>query len=380
MSIKQRRQLSAALSVATATTVLMAGCTSTGPSILGEKVDYRTAGAKTVSLDVPPDLSKLPGQSRYGQVTPAIVSANNVNRPTSEAVQTGPVVAPGQLGPVKLERQGQMRWLSVNVPPEQVWEAVRAFWVDAGFELALDQPEAGLMETNWAENRAKLPQDLIRRTVGNLVDGLYDTGERDQFKTRIERTAKGCEIYVSHHGVVEEYTSAQKDQTRWQRRADDPSLEAEMLGRLMVRLGASKESAEQAKSVVVAQTTGTNASSQVRLLDGNTALSVDDDFDTVWRRVGLALDRAGYTIENRDRAKGIYEIRLPGDSADKPKKPGFWSRLFSSDEAGGVETKYRLTVKSVGSQTSIKIVDQNGTALSNTTAQRIAKDLHNELI
>ena len=380
MSIKQRRQVFAVLSVVTATSALMAGCSSTPstPSILGEKVDYRTAGAKVVNLDVPPDLSKLPGQSRYGQVSPAIVSANSMNAPTAATVQADTAVAPGQFGAVKLERQGQTRWLSVSVPPEQIWDQVRGFWTDAGFELVVDQPAAGLMETNWAENRAKLPQDLIRRTLGTIADGLYDTGERDQYKTRIERTAKGCEIYVTHRGVTEEYANSHKDQTRWEPRVD-AALEAEILSRLMLRLGATQEAASQAKSDVKPAIAGSVQGAAVRMTDNQSALSVDDDFDTVWRRVGLALDRAGYTIEARDRAKGVYEVRLPGESADKPK-PGFWARLFHSSESADTVIKHQILVQGSGNQTAIKVTDQNGQAQTTPVAQRIAKDLLNELI
>lgn len=378
MSIKQRRQFPALLSVVVATSTLMAGCSSTSNSILGDKVDYRTAGAKVVNLDVPPDLSKLPGQSRYGQVSPAIVSANSLNTPTATSTQASTSVAPGQFGSVKLERQGQTRWLSLNVPPEQVWDQVRTFWKDAGFELVVDQPETGLLETNWAENRAKLPQDIVRRTFGTIMDGLYDTGERDQFKTRIERTAKGCEIYVTHRGVSEEYANAQKDQTRWQSRLD-AELEAEMLSRLMVRLGASKDAAQAAKTdVTQAQPKGTGANTLARLSDNQSGLSVDDDFETVWRRIGLALDRAGYTIEARDRINGQYDVRLPGDNGDKPKQ-GFWAGLFGGKDGGQAVVKHKVLVQAAGNKTNIQITDQNGGVQTTAIAQRIAKDLLNEL-
>lgn len=378
MSIKQRRQFPALLSVVVATSTLMAGCSSTSNSILGDKVDYRTAGAKVVNLDVPPDLSKLPGQSRYGQVSPAIVSANSLNTPTASNTQASTSVAPGQFGPVKLERQGQTRWLSLNVPPEQVWDQVRTFWKDAGFELVVDQPATGLLETNWAENRAKLPQDIVRRTFGSIMDGLYDTGERDQFKTRIERTAKGCEIYVTHRGVSEEYANAQKDQTRWQARLD-AELEAEMLSRLMVRLGASKDAAQAAKTEVTQpQPKGTGANTVARLSDNQSGLSVDDDFETVWRRIGLALDRAGYTIEARDRINGQYDVRLPGDNGDKPKQ-GFWAGLFGAKDGGQAVLKHKVLVQAAGNKTNVQITDQNGNVQTTAIAQRIAKDLHNEL-
>lgn len=378
MSIKQRRQFPALLSVVVATSTLMAGCSSTSNSVLGDKVDYRTAGAKVVNLDVPPDLSKLPGQSRYGQVSPAIVSANSLNTPTATSTQASTSVAPGQFGSVKLERQGQARWLSLNVPPEQVWDQVRTFWKDAGFELVVDQPETGLLETNWAENRAKLPQDIVRRTFGSIMDGLYDTGERDQFKTRIERTAKGCEIYVTHRGVSEEYANAQKDQTRWQARLD-AELEAEMLSRLMVRLGASKDAAQAAKTdVTQAQPKGTGANTLARLSDNQSGLSVDDDFETVWRRIGLALDRAGYTIEARDRINGQYDVRLPGDNGDKPKQ-GFWAGLFGAKDGGQAVLKHKVLVQAAGNKTNIQVTDQNGNVQTTAIAQRIAKDLLNEL-
>lgn len=374
MSIKQRRPLTAVLSVATATSALMAGCSSTGPSILGEKVDYRTEGSKVVSLDVPPDLSKLPGQSRYGQLSPAIVSANSMNIPNVQ--QATESVAPGQIGDVKLQRDGQTRWLSLNVPPEQVWDQVRSFWTDAGFELVEDQPAAGLMETNWLENRAKLPQDIIRKTVGTILDGLYDTGERDQFKTRIERTAKGCEIYITHRGLIEEYTNSRKEETRWVPRSD-PALESEMLARLMVRLGASKEAAEQAKQTS-ARPTPAAGYTPVRMADNQSTLTVDDDFETVWRRVGLALDRKAYTIESRDRIKGVYEVRLPGAGKEAPKS-GFWARLFGKKADTTPIKPQRILVRASGTQTTINVVDDRDQTQDDAAAKRIAKDLFSEL-
>lgn len=374
MSIKQRRPLTAVLSVAAATSALMAGCTSTGSSILGDKVDYRTAGSKVVSLDVPPDLSKLPGQSRYGQLSPAIVSANSMNIPNVQ--QATESVAPGQIGEVKLQRDGQTRWLSLSVPPEQVWDQVRSFWTDAGFELVEDQPAAGLMETNWLENRAKLPQDIIRKTVGTILDGLYDTGERDQFKTRIERTAKGCEIYITHRGLIEEYTDSRKEETRWVPRSD-PALESEMLARLMVRLGASKEAAEQAKQAS-AKPTPAAGYTPVRMADNQSSLTVDDDFETVWRRVGLALDRKAYTIESRDRIKGVYEVRLPGAGKEAPK-PGLWARLFGKKADTTPIKPQRILVRASGTQTTINVVDDRDQTQDDAAAKRIAKDLFSEL-
>ncbi|MFN4266030.1 MAG: outer membrane protein assembly factor BamC [Aquabacterium sp.] len=376
MSIQQRRPTLALLSVAAACSLLASGCSSTNP-ILGEKVDYRKTGTQTVNLDVPPDLSKLPGQSRYGQMSPAIVSANSVNAPTAAAASTS-TVAPGQFGTVKLERQGQTRWLSVNQAPEQVWETVRQFWLDSGFELTVDQPEAGLLETNWAENRAKLPQDFIRKTVGTIMDGLYDTGERDQFKIRVERTSKGSEIYVTHRGVVEEYANSQKTETRWQPRTD-VALESEMLARLMVKLGAGKDAADQVRAQTTATAPVATGSQLAKLTDSGVALLVNDDAETVWRRVGLALDRSGYTIETRERVKGTFDVKLPGENADA-NKPGFWSRVFGGKQSDTPAVKHRVVVKaSTNRQSLVEITDRDGAVQNTATAKRIAKDLLTEL-
>lgn len=376
MSIQQRRPTLALLSVAAACSLLASGCSSTNP-ILGEKVDYRKTGTQTVNLDVPPDLSKLPGQSRYGQMSPAIVSANSVNAPTAAAASTS-TVAPGQFGTVKLERQGQTRWLSVNQAPEQVWEPVRQFWLDSGFELTVDQPEAGLLETNWAENRAKLPQDFIRKTVGTIMDGLYDTGERDQFKIRVERTSKGSEIYVTHRGVVEEYANSQKTETRWQPRTD-VALESEMLARLMVKLGAGKDAADQVRAQTTATAPVATGSQLAKLTDSGVALLVNDDAETVWRRVGLALDRSGYTIEMRERVKGTFDVKLPGENADA-NKPGFWSRVFGGKQSDTPAVKHRVVVKaSTNRQSLVEITDRDGAVQNTATAKRIAKDLLTEL-
>ena len=95
------------------------------------------------------------------------------------------------------------------------------------------------METDWAENRAMIPSGPIRNLLGKIIDSAYSTGERDKFRTRLERgSAPGTtEIYISHRGMVEVYTSKDESSTVWQPRPPDPELEAEFLGRLMLRFG-----------------------------------------------------------------------------------------------------------------------------------------------
>jgi outer membrane protein assembly factor BamC len=374
MSITKRHPTTLALGAALVSAVATTGCSSVGDFLSGDKVDYRSSGAQTVKLDVPPDLSQLPGQTRYGQVTASTVSASSLMRADKADAN---VVLP-QSTTVKLERQGQTRWLSVNLPPEAVAEQVRSFWLDMGFELTTDKADLGLFETNFNENRAKVPQDGVRKALGKVFEALYDTGERDQYRTRIERTAGGCEVYITHRGLSEEFEDAKKERTTWKVRPSDPGLEAEMLSRLMVKLGAPKDAATAAKAVAAAPVAANTA--LARLDASGVNLSVDADFDTAWRRVGLALDRSGFTVENRDRKNGNYEVRL-SDSDVEANKPGFFKRLFSSS-AASYDGLSRYNVKVVGqsrSNTLVSVTDDKGNTSKSDTAKRIAKQLLDEL-
>src|SRR5690606_5562836 len=130
------------------------------------------------------------------------------------------------------------RWLVVGQAPEALWPRIKDFWQENGFLIDVDSPQTGIMETDWAENRAKIPQDFLRKTIGQIFDSLYSTGERDKFRTRLERRADGVtEIYISHRGAEEELTGSDKETTVWTPRPADPGLEAEFLSRMMTYLG-----------------------------------------------------------------------------------------------------------------------------------------------
>jgi outer membrane protein assembly factor BamC len=251
---------------------------------------------------------------------------------------------------------------------------VRDFWQENGFLLTMDQANLGIMETDWAENRAKLPQDFIRSTLGKVLDSLYSTGERDKFRTRLERNASGgTEIFISHRGMTEVYSSSQKDTTVWQTRPTDPELEAEFLSRLMVKLGMTPE---QSKSLVA--TGASQPTSRIATVNGQSVVQIDEGFDRAWRRVGLSLDRTGFTVEDRDRSKGVYFVRYVEPTADK-SEPGFWGSLFSSAKAEGAPLKYRISVVSQGESTTVSVLNAIGAPETSVNAQRIIKVIAEDL-
>ena len=355
--------------------VAMAGCSSIESFVSGDKIDYRTQGSRTPGLEVPPDLTQLARDSRYTPAGGAVSAAAIQASAPATAVQASTTVAPAQVGEVRIERQGNQRWLVTSLTPEQLWPRLQAFWKDNGFTLVLDQPSTGLMETEWNENRARLPQDAIRRTVGRVFDSFYSTGERDKFRTRVERGATGSEIFISHRGVEEVYTSAQKESTVWQPRPADPELEAAFLARLMQRLGASEEAAKAAVA------SAPQPPARARIVAGQPAatLQVDDSFDRAWRRVGLALDRGGFTVEDRDRAQGLYFVRYVDPKDASKGEPGFFARLFGKEEAAVALQRYRIQVKGEGDRSSVTVLTGQGAPEAGPTGQRIVGLLLEEL-
>jgi outer membrane protein assembly factor BamC len=354
-----------------AATLLMGGCSSIDGLFGGSKVDYRTQAAKTAPLEVPPDLTQLAREGRF-RATADTVSASGMQS-RAAAVATTTQVAPNAVGDIRLERQGNQRWLSVPLPPEQVWPVVKAFWAERGFALEVENAQTGVLETAWTENRTKIPEDFIRRTIGRVFDALYSTGERDRYRTRLERTASGTEVYISHRAMEEVYTSAQKDNTTWRAKPADPQAEAEILSALMVRLGTKEDVARVA---MVKATTSTAPSRPAAAAVGAaapvgaTSLVVEDDFDRAWRRVGLALDRSGFSVEDRDRAAGLFFVRYVDPALAGKEEPGFLSRWFGKAEPAPVQ-RLRVQLKAEGGKTTVTVQNSQGAPETGAAARRI---------
>ena len=361
----------------------LAGCSSIENLMSGDKIDYRTSGNKTNGLEVPPDLTQLARDTRYGQQGGS-VSASTFQAPLpAGSVPVVQTVAPQAVGDIRIERAGNQRWLVTPLTPEQLWPQLQSFWADRGFKLTVNQADAGVMETEWAENRAKLPQDIIRATVGKVFDSLYSTGERDKFRTRVERSATGTEVYITHRGMVEVYSDQLKQQTVWQPREADPQLEAELLSRLMVKLGAKEEVAKVAAAAAATATTPANTAARARTIANAPAasLQVDDSFERAWRRVGLALDRSGFTVEDRDRSQGVYFIRYVDPSLSGKDEPGFLSKIFSfgkSTPEGG-PARYRVVVKGEATTSTVTVQNATGAPENGEAGQRIVKLLVEDL-
>lgn len=353
--------------------ISLAGCSLIPDS---RKIDYKSAG-KAPTLEVPPDLSQIARDDRFlvpdaaGKGS-ATFSAYSADRTPGAQAQNSAVLP--QVDKVRVERSGNQRWLVVAVPADKLWDTVKDFWQETGFIIKTERPDAGVMETDWAENRAKIGDDIIRRTLGSFLDSLYSTGERDKFRTRLEPGAEPgtTDVFISHRGMEEVYTSSSKEDTRWQPRAADAELEAEMLRRLMVRLGSEEKRAEALVAVTKAEPRAKLAAKD----DGSGTLEVYERFDRAWRRVGLALDRVGFTVEDRDRSRGLYFVRYVDPEVDNTKKDsGFLSKLAfwkSSEPVASSKVQYRIHVSDDGSSRSgVQVLSAEGGADRSETSKRI---------
>ena len=363
----------------------LAGCKTASDLLEGQKVDYKSAGSLP-PLEIPPDLTTPTRDNRYvvpetgrGSATLSGYQADRGRQP--KPGETGVLPAVDKM---RIERSGSQRWLVVNEPADKLWPLVKDFWQENGFLVNLDLPDAGVMETDWAENRAKIPQDFLRQSLGKLLDQVYSVPERDKFRTRLERGADPnvTEVFVSHRGMVEVYITETRSATMWQPRNPDPELEAEFLRRLMIRLGAQEERAKQIMATAPQQT----RAAIVKGGDGAELLDVFEPFDRAWRRVGLALDRVGFTVEDRDRQKGLYFVRYADTDAIKAKeKPGMLDRLafWRSNEGQKVKAEqYRVLVKQgakQGESSEVVVLNKDGAAEQSTTTKRILALLHEQL-
>ncbi|MCW8962297.1 MAG: outer membrane protein assembly factor BamC [Gammaproteobacteria bacterium] len=327
------------------------------------------------TLELPPDLSS--SRIEDSMVVPGGGSASysDLNRQGSGASR-GPGVLPEQKD-IRVERDGNSRWLVVNAPAEQVWGKVREFWVDMGFLLTAENPQVGIMETDWKENRADIPNDFIREFLSTVLESAYSAPTRDSFRARIEAgdSPDQTEIFISHRGVLEKVSG---ESTVWETRPAEPELEAEMLRRLMIFMG-TEDAKARARLAKTSQ--GVIRARLIKDREGNALVDYRAGFPRAWRIVGLALDRVGFTVEDRDRSKGIYYVRYSDPLKDmQSEEKGLLSSLvFWGDDDKPSEEEYQVALSGDEASTQITVQDKNGQRDKSKTSGRILTLLYEQI-
>ena len=381
------------IALAAAAAVALAGCSGFG----SKSSDYKGSRARAAQpLEVPPELTAPTMDDRYAIPDPRAQTTYSAYSQRTQGAQAAasPVNANTVLPKVegaRLERFGDQRWLVVKGEPDKVWPLIRQFWVDAGYPLAREEPNTGIMETEWYDDKSRVPEDIVRRTIGRVAPALFSTPRRDKFRTRLEKGVEPgtTEVFVSNRQIEEVYTSNNQDRTQWQSRPADRELEAEMLSRMLVKLGAKEQEVLAAAAAKPAPVRAgqapvvTDSRNAVLENAGAGPLVVNDSFDRAWRRVGLALDRVGFTVEDRDRSKGLFYVRYIDPEADRdPKTQESWTDklMFWRSAPKSAQPQYRIHVSDAGaSMSQVQVQNATGAAESSSTGKKILTLLYEQL-
>jgi outer membrane protein assembly factor BamC len=348
--------------------------------------DYRIDYKKTTSsppLEYPPDLTATTAEEQLA--IPDLDSSKTATATDSPHPEATEVATPvrkefGVLplsDKVQVKREGQTRWLLLQGTPDLIWPNVRNFWLAQSFELKKEDPRIGIMETEWNEKRANIPQEGIRKVLGKVLDTVYSASTRDKFRVRLERgiVAGTTELYLTHQGAQE---VSQGDQFVWQNRPADPELEAEMLNRLMVFLGLDNKQADQLLATPKTEEAKMPRANLTPTATGQPSLLVQDNLASAWQRTGLALDRVGFTVEDRDHEHNVYAIRYIDQ--DEGQKKGFFARLFSSkSDTATNHQEFLINLKEENQATRIMVLDKEGKTETSKTAEKILTLLQEQL-
>jgi outer membrane protein assembly factor BamC len=391
---------------------LVAGCSSPSPT----KIDYRSdSKAKESSLAVPPnmldetaDQRSLPPQG--GETSLSSLKQTQADAPPSDQTQVLPQVAG-----MHIQRDGTESWLVIDSKtPDQVWPQVRRFWQEQGFLLVVDQRDKGVMETDWNETHPKLNDGIIRNSLSWATGNSYVGAERNKYRTRLETSPTGgTYIFISQKGLSEQLSGTNNDSSKWVPKPNDPALETEYLKRLMVTLSRAKPGvpdaqiaaeadakanpdtkskapapADAAAASVAAQNVAAagqqsgSGSSSSRDTGGqytSTELTLGESYDRAWLRVGVALDRANFTVDDRDRTKGIYYVRYVDPKDMTSDEQGFWNQIFHGRKEK-VAKQYKVNVRAVTeNQTRVAVVDDAGQVDTSRPAREIMSLVVSEL-
>ena len=391
MGLMNARSLHVLLSVAIA--LAATGCSMfRGDSVVSDKrADYKRERDVGRDLEIPPDLTRisgselsLPEATSRGSATYSDYAEQRSKRAAgrSTATTTSADVLPA-IDKVEVRRDGDRRWLVIQAAPDEVWFKVVDFWQQNGILLQEQNPGSGVMRTTWLENRADIKSDFVTDAVRSVFEGLYSASTRDQYRVRIERGERAgtTELYLTHFGMEQEIktgVSGTSEQEVWVTRPSDPDLEAEMLRRIVVYLGVTDKKTQQE----LAQKSGPRAPrAQLVQGGGQAQLRIEDEHARAWRSVGLALDRVGFAVEDRDRSRGIYYVRYSDPTASDPQK-SFLSKLafWRSDEKVEKGSRYQVRLTESGSGvTVVDVLDDKGSPDTSETAVRILTLIREQL-
>lgn len=352
----------------------LTACSST-PT--GVKADYKRQVQAEENLEIPPDLtsSSIRDTMKVPDITPES-SATYSDYSYDRQGKGRKIVAVGVLPTIEninVRRDGNQRWLEIEGDPEEIWSKVVEFWRDSGLLLVEQDPTVGIMKTDWLEDRADIEQGVITEFFRKALDSFYSAATRDQFRVRLEvGNREGVtNLFLTHRGMEEKLKG---ETTFWVSTPNDPELEAEMLHRLMVFMGIDDLQAEHQ----LEQEEKHPTRSQLIKMDEKVELVLNETFSRAWRLTGVALDRVGFAVEDRNRSEGIFFVRYDDPDREGDEK-GWFSSLFSSDDEIDTENRYQVRLIEQSGKTHLQIYNHLEQRDNSSTATRILSLIHEQI-
>ena len=369
-------------SVLAACITAIAGCSSSDKKDK-PKTEYYGTSSRTGGLEIPPDLTQTDPEQNI-----TLPSGSSSSTPQASTGQPGRVLSNRRVlaepSNVKLMRDGDQRWLIVSAQPENIWPQLVEYWTKDGIELVINNPESGVIETDWLINYADFTSSFGKIFRG-LLNKISASGRRDKYRVSIDfgEQPGTTEVYVTHRGLEEVAIGPSRLQIpeyKWVKRPSDPSLELAIMRQIMVYLGVDEDQADN-----IAEQNLPDEADKARLLIEDVdepVLVLDEAFPRAWQRVGLALDRSGYIVSGRNREQGGYLIELANPDLIEDKKPGFFSRLFKGKKEDVEEIIYKAQVRLIPQKeekTVVAIATDEGVHDSSETAISLLQQLFEQL-
>ncbi|EIF30461.1 putative lipoprotein [Burkholderia sp. Ch1-1] len=384
---------------------LVAGCGTSSPT----KIDYKSdSKSKQVSLAVPPNMIDETADQRSLPPQGGETSLSTLQQVQAQAPSANSVVVVPQVAGMHIQRDGTESWLVIdNKAPDQAWAQIRRFWQEQGFLLVVDQRDKGVMETDWNETHAQINDGLIRNTLSKAMGNSYVTSERNKYRTRLEAAPNGgTYVFISQKGMREALSGTNNDSSTWVPKPNDPGLEQEYLKRLQAALAladsrtkpgdtqsaelspagaqtapnAATAGAKSAAAATAARNVALSAQQPTPDADSanntsaqlsSTELTLGEPYDRAWLRVGLALDRSNFTVDDRDLTRGLYFVRYVDPKDMTSAEQGFWSQVFHGKKEK-VAKQYLVNVRAVTpDQTRVAVVNDQGAIDESPQAKQI---------
>ena len=273
---------------------------------------------------------------------------------------------------IKLFKQGQDMFLSVQTEDKiLLWERIKSFWLEEGFQILSEDLTISSMRTNYLENLSEVQLGVIQRYVGRYVPLLVSPETRDSYKTRIVKKENGFDVVISHYG--KEFMSDGDTEFKWQNRPRDKEFQNEMISRMYIYLGG-----DEAKNsgYIVARTTGIRKTVSIYTDEkGLQTLFVPDIYERVFPSVVSSLDILGVKIIEKDQTSGLIKVSL--DDKEKEAK-GFLSSLFGSDSSEVMNIKVDAGGET-GESTLITIEDDVFNQIQSLASDEVLRGLYVKL-